>query len=237
MSYELTREKIGSIDSTAAASIRDEKGISWTSSLAPNLSYDSRDHFFNPTEGIAGGLAVKYAGLGGDSRFLKADTRGRWYYPVLKDANWGGTYVVALGGTLGYGVGLKDRPNGKKDLPLFERYFPGGLNSVRGFAERSLGPREGGDTVGGDKQAVLNAELLFPIMEQYGLRGVAFFDMGQAFKKSDGFFGFADYRRSIGFGGRWLSPFGPLRVELGFPLNKKSGDDTSVVGFSVGGQQ
>lgn len=236
MSYELTREKIGSIQSEATATIRDEKGTSWTSSLTPNLSYDSRDHFFSPTQGTTANLAVEFAGLGGDNRFLKTDAKGRWYYPVLKDPNWGGTYTVALGGALGYGVGLKERPNGKKDLPLFERYFPGGMNTVRGFKERSLGPREGGDSVGGDKQAVLNAELLFPIMEQYGLRGVAFFDMGQAFRRGDSIFDFGDFRRSIGVGGRWLSPFGPLRVELGFPLNKKSGDDTSVIGFSLGGQ-
>ena len=236
MSYELTREKIGQIDSSAPASITDEKGSSWTSSLTPNLSYDSRDHFFNPTEGTSAGLSFQYAGLGGDNRFVKGDTRGRWYYPLLKDPNWGGSYTLALGGALGYGVGLKERADGKKDLPLFSRYFPGGMNSVRGFKERSLGPREGGDPIGGDKQAVLNAELLFPIMEQYGLRGVAFFDMGQAFKKTDSIFDIAEFRRSIGVGGRWLSPFGPLRVELGFPLNKKAGDDTSVVGFSLGGQ-
>jgi len=236
VSHELTRERVGNIQSGASASIRDEKGASWTSSLTPDLSYDSRDHFFNPTEGTTAGLAVKFAGLGGDNRFLKTDTRGRWYYPLLKDPNWGGTYTASLGGALGYGVGFKERVNGKKDLPLFERYFPGGMNSVRGFKDRSLGPREGGDAVGGDKQAVLNAELLFPIMEQYGLRGVAFFDMGQAFKKSDSIFDLGEFRRSIGVGGRWLSPFGPLRVELGFPINKKAGDDTSVLGFSLGGQ-
>jgi outer membrane protein insertion porin family len=235
VTYELTREKIGSVDSDASSSIRDEEGASWTSSVAPNLSYDSRDHFFNPTEGTISGLTLKFAGLGGDNRFLKADTKARWHYSFLKDPNWGGTYTLALGGTLGYGVGFKERPNGEKNLPLFERYFPGGINSVRGFKERSLGPREGEDAIGGDKQAILNAELLFPILEQYGFRGVAFFDMGQAFGKSEGF-DLAEFRRSIGVGARWLSPFGPLRVELGFPLNKKSGDDTSVVGFSLGGQ-
>jgi outer membrane protein insertion porin family len=86
--------------------------------------------------------------------------------------------------------------------------------------------------VGGDKSLVLNAEILFPIMEQYGLRGVAFFDMGNAFNDLS----FADLRRAVGIGGRWMSPFGPLRVELGFPLNKKSGDETSVLGFSIGSQ-
>jgi len=74
---------------------------------------------------------------------------------------------------------------------------------------------------------------MFPVMEQYGLRGVAFFDMGNSFNKS---FDFSDVRRSAGIGGRWMSPFGPLRVELGFPITKKSGDDTSVLGFSIGEQ-
>jgi outer membrane protein insertion porin family len=233
--YELTRESISNVSSAATTAIRDEKGTSWTSSLTPSLSYDSRDHFFSPTEGVFSDLAMKFAGLGGDNSFLKTDARGRWYYSFLKDPRWGGTYTLALGGALGYGAGFERRPNGEKNLPLFERYFPGGMNSVRGFAERSLGPREGNDVIGGDKQAVLNAEVLFPILEQYGLRGVAFFDTGQAFAKSEGF-DLGEFRRSIGVGARWLSPFGPLRVEFGFPLNKKSGDDTSVVGFSLGGQ-
>jgi outer membrane protein insertion porin family len=245
--YELTREKINGIDPSASQSIKDEKGTSLTSSIGPNISYDSRDHFFNPTEGTKAGFSVKFAGLGGDNRFIKSDLTTRWHYPLLKDPSWGGAYVLALGGTLGYGVGLAERNNGKKDLPLFERYFLGGMNSVRGFAERSLGPREavcdrddgdadcrgGTDVVGGDTAAVLNAELLFPIAEQYGLRGVAFFDMGNAFSNG---FSFGELRRSVGVGGRWLSPFGPLRVELGFPLNKKPGDDTSVIGFSIGSQ-
>lgn len=235
MNYELTREKISNVDAEASSSIKDEKGTSLTSSLTPTLTYDSRDHFFTPSEGAKSSLAMKFAGLGGDSRFLKTDANARWYYSFLKDPNWGGTYTVALGGTLGYGLGFRERVNGKKNLPLFERYFPGGINSVRGFAERSLGPKDGEDVVGGDKQAILNAELLFPIMEQYGLRGVAFFDMGQAFSASEGF-DLGDFRRSVGVGARWLSPFGPLRVELGFPLNKQSGDDTSVVGFSLGSQ-
>jgi outer membrane protein insertion porin family len=173
---------------------------------------------------------------------------GRWHYPLLNDPNWGGAYVLALGGSLGYGVGLVERSNGKKDLPLFERYFLGGMNSVRGFAERSLGPREPSDcdtatppncssteVVGGDRAMVLNTELLFPIMDQLGLRGVAFFDIGNSFDGSNSF-SISDLRRSVGFGARWLSPFGPLRVELGFPLNKQSGDDTSVLGFSIGSQ-
>ena len=235
MNYDLSRNKIYGLDPSAPIEIQQEKGSSWTSALTPNLMYDSRDHFFNPTEGTFSNLSMKIAGLGGDNRFLKNDLRVRWYHPLLRDPNWGGTYALGVGGTLGYGIGFVKRADGLKDLPLFERYFPGGMNSVRGFKDRSLGPQEGGDVVGGDKQAIVNLELLFPIYEQYGLRGVTFFDMGQAFGQSESI-SFGAFRRSVGFGGRWLSPFGPIRVELGFPLNKKPGDQTSILGFSFGNQ-
>ena len=107
MAYEFTKDTISNIESGAPASILDAKGSSLTSAVIPGFTYDSRDHFFNPTEGTKSLFAVKIAGLGGDSRFVKADIGGRWYYPLLKDPNWGGSYVLALGGALGYGVGIR----------------------------------------------------------------------------------------------------------------------------------
>ena len=234
VSYSLTRDKISNISETASQEIKNEAGTSLVSAVTPNLSYDSRDHFFAPTEGVKSSLAFKTAGLGGDTQFIKPDLSARWYYPLLKDPNWGGAYVLGLGGSLGWG----------NNLPLFERYFIGGINSIRGFAERSISPRvpsncdaNGNNCTdteesGGDKAVVVNAELLFPIYEQYGLRGVAFFDVGNAFNS----FNYSELRRSVGFGVRWMSPFGPIRVELGFPMNKQPGDDTSVIGFSIGAQ-
>jgi outer membrane protein insertion porin family len=235
MSYELTRDKISDVDADAPVSIQDAVGTSLTSAMTPGIIYDSRDHFFNPSEGTKSAFAVKFAGLGGDNRFIKSDISARWYYPLFKDPSWGGSYVVSVGGALGYGLGFDQPSSSKYELPLFERYFPGGINSVRGFQDRSLGPKEDGDVVGGDKQAIVNFELHFPIAEQYGLRGLAFLDIGQAFKESESI-SFSAFRRSVGIGARWMSPFGPLRVELGFPLNKQSGDETSVLGFSVGAQ-
>jgi outer membrane protein insertion porin family len=245
VAYDLTREDINGVSANASESIKSEEGQSLTSAVTPGMTYDSRDHFFAPTEGTKSAFAVKMAGLGGDSRFIKSDVSARWHYPLLKDPNWGGSYVLALGGSLGYGIGFSQDSNGKHDLPLFERYFLGGINSVRGFQERSIAPRapSGCDSngqnctstevVGGDKAVVVNTELLFPIMESYGVRGVAFFDMGNAFSDS---LNFNDFRRSVGAGVRWMSPFGPLRVELGFPIYKKPHDETSVLGFSIGSQ-
>ena len=249
IAYDLTRDTIGGVNANASQAIQDEKGTSLTSAVTPGITYDSRDHFFAPTEGTKSAFSIKTAGLGGDSRFIKTDISGRWHYPLLKDPRWGGNYVLALGGQLGYGIGFAGAQPGSDGmtLPMFERYFLGGINSIRGFQDRSLGPRQpacapdadgvctnhGSDVIGGDTAAVMNVELLFPIMEQYGLRGVAFFDMGNAFTNG---INFGDMRRSVGAGARWMSPFGPLRVELGFPLNKKPGDETSVLGFSIGSQ-
>jgi outer membrane protein insertion porin family len=244
LAYDFTHENITGVSAGASQSIKDEEGKSLTSSVTPGLTYDSRDHFFTPSEGSKLAISTKMAGLGGDNRFLKTDLTARWYYTLLKDPSWGGAYVLGLGGQLGYGLGFAGNKDGGNDLPLFERYFLGGINSIRGFAERSIGPRSpsgcdsngqnctGTEVTGGDKAVVLNAEVAFPVMEQYGLRGVVFFDVGNSFDS----FNFSDMRRSVGFGGRWMSPFGPLRVDLGFPITKKSGDETSVLGFSVGAQ-
>jgi outer membrane protein insertion porin family len=90
-----------------------------------------------------------------------------------------------------------------------------------------------GDVVGGNYAGVFNTELLFPVAEQYGLRGLAFFDVGNAW---NGSFNLSDFRRSVGVGAHWMSPFGPLRVELGFPISKQPHDQTSLLGFSMGGQ-
>jgi outer membrane protein insertion porin family len=269
MSYELTHDNISGVSKTAPIEIQSEEGSSLTSSVTPSLAYDSRDHFFSPTQGTKSDVGVKFAGLGGDTRFIKSDLSMRWYYPLLKDPKWGGAYVLGLGGSLGNGIGFS-----QSDLPLFERYFIGGINSVRGFADRSIGPRSApvcvssiktsdnvytlpggskpsskncstlntdnetfayssGEVIGGDRAAVFNAELLFPVAEQYGLRGVAFFDVGNSW---NGGLNFSEFRRSVGVGARWMSPFGALRVELGFPLSKQPHDETSVLGFSVGGQ-
>ena len=245
LSYAFTRDNITHVSATASESIKDEQGVTLTSSVTPGLIYDSRDHFFSPTSGAKVSLSQTMAGLGGDSRFLKTDLSARWYYQLFKDPSWGGSYVLGLGGQLGYGLGFAGNTGGH-ELPLFERYFLGGINSVRGFEDRSLGPREpsgctivggvqkctGTEVVGGDKAAVFNAELAFPVMEQYGLRGVAFFDAGNSFNSFD----FGDLRSSVGVGARWMSPFGPLRVDLGFAIIKKPDDETAVLGFSVGAQ-
>ncbi|HVM98134.1 MAG TPA: outer membrane protein assembly factor BamA [Candidatus Acidoferrales bacterium] len=239
LEYRIENAEITDVSTIAPASIHAEQGSSLTSSITPRLFRDTRNHPFDPTAGSLQDLSFEFAGIGGDSKFYKFEARGRWYYPFLKSDTLG-TFVFASGANFGYGHGY----DGQTELPLFERYFPGGINSVRGFRILSLGQRVptfnqygtslGYESIGGSQQLIFNEEMIFPIVESLGLKGVVFFDAGNAFLASQGI-DFNDIRMATGGGIRWLSPIGPLRIEVGFPLNPRVGDDEQTIMFSFGG--
>ncbi len=233
--YELFRSKITDVDADAPLSIK--PGRSLTSAVRTRLRYDTRNHFFSPTEGVRSVLSVKLAGLGGDNRFMRSDASLTWYYPILKDFEWGENFALMLGGRIGYAESWNDR-----ELPLFERYFAGGIYSVRGYEYRTLGPQEcpGDDpecddpeAVGGNKQLILKAALHFPILQQWGFRGSAFFDQGQAFGPSENI-SIEDLKRSVGLAMQWRSPIGPVNLSWAVPLNAEPTDHKEIVGFAIG---
>ncbi len=238
--YRLEDAEISDISRRSPPSVVAEEGRSLTSSIRPIFSRNTLNSLFDPTRGSSQEISIEYAGLGGESEFYKIDARTRHYWPIYKSSQLG-TFVFSLAGAIGYGYG--DRGDSGHELPLFERYFPGGINSVRGFKTRTLGPREpimnaqGEETdtapIGGSNQLILNSEIIFPIVEQLGLKGVVFVDAGNAWLESDAY-NLGDLRYSVGGGLRWLSPLGPIRIELGFPLNRQRHDKTSLVLFSFG---
>ncbi|HZP40910.1 MAG TPA: outer membrane protein assembly factor BamA [Candidatus Binatia bacterium] len=238
--YRFEQAQINNLQFDAPRAIRAEEGKSFISSIRPRLSRNTLNHAFDPTAGSFQDLSFEIAGLGGE-RFMKAEARERWYYTFLRSKALG-DFTYSFGGTLGYGFGNAGL-NGN-DLPLFERYFPGGINSIRGFKVRSLGPREQtkdflgrvvADTpVGGTEELIVNNEIIFPLVKGLGLKGVVFFDAGNAYGGDEGI-SLSDTRYSAGAGVRWLSPMGPLRVELGQPFNKKAGDKKELFSFSFGG--
>jgi outer membrane protein insertion porin family len=120
------------------------------------------------------------------------------------------------------------------DFPLFKRFFPGGINSVRGYDSRSLGPVDDeGNEYGGSKQLILNFEMIVPVLKQIGLKGLVFYDAGQAFD-DDVEIEIGELRQAAGFGIRWRSPLAPIRIEFGWPLDKEDGDKSFVTNFSFG---
>ncbi len=245
--YRLEQATISNVSVDATRSIQSEEGTSTISSITPRASRNTLNHAFDPTAGSLQDVSVQIAGLGGD-RFLKAEARGRWYYTFLHAKRFlEGDYTYSFGAALGYGFGEEGLDG--DELPLFERYFPGGINSLRGFKSRTLGPREvrkdalgrviATDPIGGSSQIILTNEIIFPIAQSIGLKGVVFIDAGNAYGNDDitGTNGFSldATRYAAGVGLRWLSPVGPLRVEVGEAFNTQPHDETSLVLFSFGG--
>jgi len=254
LEYRLEDATIKDVSRGAAAVIQAEAGTSLTSSIIPRIFRDTRNNLLDPTSGSFQDLSLEVAGLGGDSRFINAQSRSRWYIPFLDIKGLGAPLVFGTGWNLGYGFGY----GGQTELPLFERYFPGGINSIRGFQVRSLGPavnvfeqqkgQNGNcdlgdnrcarffrrDVIGGSQQLIFNNEIIFPIVPSLGIKGVVFCDAGNAFLAQTGI-QFDQMRVSVGGGIRWLSPIGPLRIEAGFPLNAQAGDQLQTIQFSFGG--
>jgi outer membrane protein insertion porin family len=238
--YRIERAEIGDIDFAASRAIRAEQGESLISSITPRVSRNTLNHAFDPTAGSFQELGVEVAGLGGE-QFLKIEARERWYYTFLRSKALG-DFTYSIGAALGYGFG--DEGLSGDEMPLFERYFPGGINSIRGFETRTLGPREVRknifgqviDTtpIGGSQQVILNNEIIFPIVQGIGLKGVVFVDAGNAYSAEKGIT-IDETRVAAGAGLRWLSPLGPFRIELGKPLVSKEFDEESLVLFSFGG--
>ena len=222
LSYSYDKSDIKSIWFYAASSIKELEGENTTSSISTSLRYDSRDNVMTPTQGANHSITMEYAGIGGNIEFTKYLAELGWYIPLF----WKTVgFVHSEGGYIYEGDSI---------VPDYERFYMGGMNSLRGFDWRDICLQdENGADIGGYKYVQLNFEFLFPIVESAGLKGVLFFDAGNIFDKSDSI-KFNDLRESAGYGIRWFSPMGPIRLECGHILDQKEGESKSRWEFSMG---
>jgi outer membrane protein insertion porin family len=222
ITYKLENVEIFDVDEEASSIIIDQEGERLTSSISPSIWRDSRDNHLDPTSGSKNGLYTTFAGLGGDNYFIKTLYDSLWFFPF----KWGTTF--SLRGRIGYAEGIAG-----KDLPLYERFYVGGIDTVRGLGFGEGGPRDDkGEKIGGKKELIFNFEWIFPIEKNLRLKGVIFFDAG---KSADNYSDVVDLRTTTGFGMRWMSPFGPIRLEWGYNLNKKDDESSSKIEFALGG--
>jgi outer membrane protein insertion porin family len=193
--------------------------------LTVGWSRDSRDSALVPTMGRFQRVYGDW-GIAGDIKFLRANYQIQQYIPLNKQ------FTVALNGELGWGKGLNGQP-----YPLFKNYYSGGLGSVRGFEQGSLGPRDASDlAVGGPKKLTLNAEVIAPFPgagNDRTLRLYGFVDAGNVFGETEQY-RLNDLRVSTGIGISWISPVGPLRIAIATPLRKKPGDRIERLQFQIG---
>lgn len=195
----------------------------WLATLG--WSRDSRDSGIAPTRGAIQRLNVDVTFPGQDLSYYRATYQHAWYTPLTKD------YTFSLSADVGYGRGLSGKP-----YPVFKNFYAGGINSVRGFGSNSLGPRDVKDNnpLGGTASFAASAEILFPLPgtgNDKTVRAFLFADAGNVF---DNRIDFGELRYSVGAGINWLSPVGPLKLSLGYPVKRKPGDDTQRVQFEIG---
>jgi outer membrane protein insertion porin family len=219
--YRLTRDDISDIDAFASPDLKAQEGETVTSLIALSVIRDSRDSTVAPTKGTNLNFLLEVSGLGGDSKFIRTIASASHFRPIWLD------HIISGRVEAGYGVNWDGG-----DLPLFERFYLGGPNTIRGFKFRHVSPvDETGTRIGGDVELLGNLEYIIPLPLNIRLAG--FFDTGNVY----GFgvkFDPTDLRYAAGGGLRWLSPFGPIRIDYGVNLDRRAGEDFGAFHFSVG---
>ncbi len=225
LTYRDERDNVTNIAEGSSAYIASQAGKYNTRSSTITITRDARDNFFNPTTGTNTTLKFEYAGgfQGGDNYFTRTELEETVYTPLF----W--KFVFSVHGEFGYVKGFQ-----AYGVPIYERYFLGGINSVRGYHTRSIGPKdENGDPIGGFTKLQFNVEVVFPLIEEQHIMGLVFFDAGQVYGEHESIQP-KDLRTSTGFGIRWLSPIGPLRIEWGYVLDREPTDKHSDWEFTIG---
>ena len=198
-----------------------------TVKLTGSWAHDTRNKALFADDGGLQSLSVETAVPGSGLQYYKLGYDQRRYVPLTKDL------TLSMHAQLGYGDGYGDYDN----LPFFENYFAGGVRSVRGFEDNTLGPKDSrGNPIGGSLQVVGGAEILFPIPFVEGTKSFrlgTFFDIGNVYSDVSNFDA-TELRYSVGVSSLWISPLGPLAISLGIPLNDKSGDNVQNFQFTVG---
>ncbi len=194
--------------------------------LTVGWARDGRDSALVPTRGMLQRFNSDLS-MAGDARYVRTNYQIQQYTPLTKK------YTLALNADLGWGQGLSNRP-----YPLFKNYFVGGLGSVRGFQQSTLGPSDSTNSLylGGPKKIVMNAELLAPFPgagNDRTLRLFAFTDVGRAFGENEKI-SLSELRSSYGVGLSWISPMGPLRFSYAMPMRRQVTDKIQRLQFQIG---
>lgn len=222
--YRFENAKVTDVKNTASQIIKDQIGTRITSAIYGNLIRDTRNDAFYPTDGSSFTFYLEFAGgpLGGDNEYVKSVIDYAKFFLLP----W--QHTISIHGQ----YGVVESYGGKK-VPIYERFFLGGMYTLRGFESRSIAPKDPltGDVLGGNRELFGNIEYIFPLIKEAGVRGVLFFDAGNAYNSN---ILPPELRYSVGAGIRWYSPMGPLRLEWGKNLNPKADEKSSKWEFSIG---
>jgi outer membrane protein insertion porin family len=226
--YSYVNTDLTDVSDNAPTVIKDSVDLHVTSAVKFSLVRDTRNKLYGASEGSKNVASVKYAGgpLQGDAQFTKLEGSSAWYFPMPLKLVFHQKFAA--------GQVWENEPD---KLPVYERFYLGGMSTVRGYEFADISPRdpETNDKIGGDKMWFTNTEVTFPLLETQGLRGVVFYDMGQSLNNDQNWGDFDHISKGTGLEIRWLSPMGPLRIVWGYNLDPIDNEPRTVWDFSVGG--
>jgi outer membrane protein insertion porin family len=224
--YRVSEDRISDVNEIGSPELLSEEGTHLTSLVGLSLTRDTRDNIFDPTRGTTVSIGLDFAGVGFGERFVRSVLTSTYYQPLP----WL-EHVLSFRAMAGYAVGWDKDP-----VPLFERFYLGGSNSLRQFKSLQVSPKDSSGTrVGGNVELLGTIEYLIPLF--FGIKAAIFYDVGNVWgpdiaggSKVD----LSELRHGAGAGFRWNSPFGPLRVDYGIKLDKKKGENLGNFNFSAG---
>ncbi len=205
--------------------ITTQLGTQTTTGFRTALARDTRDYFLDPRTGIRTSVGFDFGTpyLGGTNNFYKYYLDAIKYTPLPFDTRF------SIHARYGAAEGIDGKP-----IPLTERFFVGGINTMRGFVFGRAGPvTPSGSLLGAAKELIFNNDFIFTISSEAKLNGVIFFDWGNGFNDNEPV-SFGALRKSAGLEGRWISPFGPLRAAYGINLDPREGERKGVFEFTIG---
>ncbi len=228
LQYTFEYSEVKNVASNASVLIKAQERERYASKIGHILEYDLRDSRLNPTDGLVARMTNEVAGIGGNVRFLKNIVQAGQYYSPAKG------WILSLTGRTGYIYGLGE------DVQIPDRFFLGGDN-LRGFATAGAGPRDKvtKDALGGEWIYLASLQLQLPLglPDELGVSGRVFTDMGSSGRINPSNSDVSDtgnLRASAGAGFGWVSPFGPVNVDFGFPLLKDSVDIKETIRLNFG---
>jgi outer membrane protein insertion porin family len=211
--YRLERYRLYNVNLWTSRLIRDYQGINWTSAVNVRLVRDTTDDRARPTKGTIASVTGEYGGggLGGDDNFIKSIAEWHGFY------TWRPEHTVHLRGRVG---GVFQNTN--KNVPIFDRFYLGGIDTIRGFSYTDLSPRDRRtrERIGGDRMGVVNAEYVWMFQKDLGLAVVPFVDGGFNIDSKRMVVNGGTWVWTSGLELRWRSPMGDLRVAYGWPLTE-----------------
>jgi len=224
--YRVSQDRISDVNQLGSPQLISQEGTHLTSLVGVNLSRDTRDNVYDPTRGSTASIGLDFAGIGFGEKFVRSVAAATYFQPLP----WL-EHVLSFRFTAGYSFGWD-----KDSVPLFERFYLGGSNSLRQFKSLQVSPRDNtGTRIGGNSELLGTIEYQIPLF--FGIKAALFYDVGQVWGpdiQGGAKIDLSDLRHGVGAGFRWNSPFGPIRVDYGIKLDQRKGESFGEFNFSAG---